>query len=140
MLLVAHAQLGDEGPDRIQDGVQRIAVSGQDHPGCKRSRTFPVEGIERPVDDFAGIGFAGAGTCHGFGNAPGDPARDGSRKLRLQPGRGAEMVEQVRMGPPDFRSNGLERDGLRAFFEQQLPGRFECGGSALFGVEAFTAY
>ena len=50
------------------------------------------------------------------------------------------MVEQVRVGPTDFRGDGLERYGLGAFFEQQLPGRFECGGSALFGVEAFTAY
>ena len=50
------------------------------------------------------------------------------------------MVEQVRVSPTDFRGNGLERDGLRALFKQQLPGRFECGGSALFGVEAFTAY
>ena len=50
------------------------------------------------------------------------------------------MVEQVRVGPADFRSNDLERDGLWAFLEQQLPGRFECGGSALFGVEAFATY
>ena len=50
------------------------------------------------------------------------------------------MVEQVRVGTADFPGNRLECDGLRALLKQQLPGRFECGGSALSGVEAFTAY
>jgi hypothetical protein len=49
-------------------------------------------------------------------------------------------MEEVGVGPADLRGDGLERNSLRALFEQQVPGRFECGGSALLGVKASTAY
>ena len=121
-------------------GFRRVAVAGQDHPGGKRSRTLAVEGVERAVDDLADVALADAGAFDGLGDAPGDAVRDGSGKLRLEPGGRAEMVEQVGVGPADLRGDGLERDGLWALLEQQLARGFERDGAALFGVEAFRAY
>jgi len=50
------------------------------------------------------------------------------------------MVEQVGVGAVDFRGHGFQRYRLRPLFEQELPRRGECGGSALFRAKAGSSY
>ena len=50
------------------------------------------------------------------------------------------MMKKVRMRAADSGRDRFERDGLWALFKQEQPGSLQCGGSALFGVEAFAAY
>ena len=140
MLLVADAELGDERPDRFQDRVQRIPVAGQDHPGGKRPRTFPIEGIEGQVDDLPRVRLVSAGSADGLGDIPGNPVGNQPCKLGLKACRRPEMVEKVRVGPTDFRCHRFQCDGLWTLFEQYQPRGLECGGPALFGVEALSTY
>lgn len=140
MLFMSHAELGNERPDRFQDRVQGVSIARQDHPRRERSRTFAIEGVESTIDDFASFGFPGTSPRHGFGNAPRHPLSNGTGELGLKPGRRPEMVEQVGVGPADLRRHCFQGDRLGTLFEQKLPGSFQCGGPALFGVEAFTAY
>ena len=140
MFLVADPELSDEAADGVQDGIERIAIPGQNHPGSERSRTLAIEGIERAVDDFADVPFAGACALHRLGDAAGDAMGDGQSELGLETGGRSEMVKQVGVGPADLRGDRLQRHGLWALVEQQLTRSFQRGGSALFGVQAFTAY
>jgi hypothetical protein len=50
------------------------------------------------------------------------------------------MVQEISVGPADFARNRLECHGLRPLLDQQAPGRFQRGGTAFFGVQAFTGY
>ena len=76
MLFMAHLQLGHEAADRIEDRVERVAVSGQDHPGGEGAGTLPVERIECAVDDLAHILFARSRTFDRLGNAAGHAIGD----------------------------------------------------------------
>ena len=134
MLLMADTQLRDEGTDRFQDRVERIAVARDDHPCCERAGTLPIEGVEGSIHDLAGIGFMRSGTADGFRDAVGNPVGDGARELCLKASGRSEVMEQVCVGTPDLRSDGLQGHRLRALFEQQQSCRFECRGPAFFGV------
>ena len=140
MLLVAHAQLGDESADRIEDRVERVAVAGQDHPRGQGARAFPVERVEGAVDDLAHVPFAGARAFDRLGDAAGDAIGDRSGELRLKPGGGSEMVEQVGVRAADLGSDRLQGHRLRTLLEQQLPRGLQRGGAAFLRVQAFTAY
>ena len=140
MLFVTDAQLGDERPDRLEDRVERVAVAREDHPGGECARSLAIEGVECPVDHFAGIRLVSAGTTDGFSDADGNSIGNRSGKLSLQSGRRPEMMEKVGMGAADLRGDGLESHGLRTLFEQQQPRRLQGDGTALFGVKAFSAY
>ena len=140
MFLMPDPQLGDEAADGIQDRIERVAVSGQDHPGGKGAGAFAVEGVERAVDDFADVPFAAACALHCLGDAARDPLGDGQSKLSLKAGGRSEMMKQIGVGPADLSCNGLERHRLRTLFEQQPPRGFQRGGAAFPGVQAFTAY
>ncbi len=50
------------------------------------------------------------------------------------------MMEKIGMRPADLRRDGLQGHGLRALLKQQRSRGFQCGGAALFGVQAFAAY
>src|SRR6188472_3779111 len=50
MALVApHAELCNQGANGLEDRIESLAVAREDHPGGKRARALPVEGIERAV-------------------------------------------------------------------------------------------
>ena len=140
MFLVADLELGDEAPDGVEDRIESIAIAGQDHPGRERSRTLAVERVERSVDDFTDVRFAGARALDGRGDAAGDSMGDRQGELGLEAGGRSEMVKKVSVGPADLRGDRFQRHGLRALFEQQLTRSFQRGGAALLGVQAFTAY
>jgi hypothetical protein len=118
MLLVADGQLGDEAADRIEDRVEGVAVTGEDHPGGERAGAFTPENIEGLVDDITRIGLAGASALDRLGDAGGDRIGDRAGKLALEPGGGAEMVEQIGVGAADLSGYGLQGDRLRALREQ----------------------
>ena len=107
MFLVADPQLGDEAADGIQDRIERVAVSGQDHPGGEGARTLSVEGVERAVDDFADVPFAAACALDCFGYATRNALGDGQSKLGLETGGRSEMMKQISVGPADLRRNRL---------------------------------
>lgn len=134
MLLVADAQLGNERPDRIQDGIEGIAVAGEDHPGGKCPGALAVEYVEDLVDDVAGIGLTGARTRDCVHDSCRDGIANGAGKLALQASGRTEMVEQVRMRSADLCSDGLERDRLRAVREEKPARSFDREGAALFGA------
>lgn len=69
MLLTSNAELGDQAANRIQDGVERVTVAGEDHPRGQRAGSFTVENVERPVDDVAGVDLPGARPLHCLGDA-----------------------------------------------------------------------
>lgn len=139
-LMAAGAKLGDEAPQSLEDRIERVAVAGEDHPGGERSRSLAVEGIERAVDDLAGVGLVQPSPLDGIGDAGCNALGDGPDELRLQAGCRSEMVEQIGMRPPDLRRHRFQRDRLRALFKEQAARGFERGGPALFGVKAFAAY
>ena len=58
----------------------------------------------------------------------------------LQIRRRTEMMEQIGMRPPDSRSDGLERDGLRTLFDEQGAGGLDRGLARFFGAETFADY
>jgi hypothetical protein len=116
MLLVAHAELGDEHADRFKDRVERIAVPGKDHPRCERARAFTIEGIERPVDDFTSVRLMRSGAPNRLRDSVSHAVRDGPGKLGLQACCRAEMMKEVRMRAPDFCRDRLQRHRLRTLF------------------------
>jgi len=138
MLLVA--ELGDHSAQRFEDRVQRIPISREDHPCGKRACAFTVERIEGQVDDLSRVRLVSAGSADGLGDIPGNPVGNKPCKLGLEAGRRPEMVEKVRVGPTDFRCHRFQCDGLWTLFEQYQPRGLECGGPALFGVEALSTY
>ena len=140
MLFVADAELGDQSANRFEDRVEGVAVARQDHPGGERSGTFTVERVERAVDDLACFRFSRTSAPHGFGDAPRHAIGDRPCQFRLQPCSRAEVVKQIGVRAAYLRRHGLERDGLRALFEKEEARGLQSGGTALFGVQAFTAY
>lgn len=139
-VLMPLAKLIDEAVDGIKDRVQSISVAGDDHPGGKRSGAFLPERIERPIDDLARIGLALSSTLNRLGYPRSDPIPDVACKLRLKPGGGAEMVEQIRVGLADPGPDGLQSHRLGAGFDQQLARGFERDKPALRLGEALTSY
>lgn len=137
---VADRELGDEPANGIQNGVEGIAIAGEDHPCGKCSGTFLAEGIETLIDDHARVRLSGAGPFDCIGDTAVDRIGDGFRKLALKSGGGPEMVEQVRMGPSDLAGDSLQRHGLRALFNEELARRAKRGGAAFFRGEAGSSY
>ena len=137
--VVADRQLRHEAANRIENGIERIPVAGDDHPGSESSGALFSEGVEALVDNDARVGFAGAGSFDGIGDAAVDGFCDGPCKLALQPGGGAEMVKQVRVGSADLACDGFQRHGLRALLDQQLARGCERGRAALFRSEASSS-
>ena len=140
MRLVADGELRNETADRVEDRVERVAVAGEDHPRGERAGSLAAEDVEGLVDDVARIGFAGAGALDRCGDTGGDRFGDRTRKLALQSGGGAEVVEEIGMGAADLGGDGLERDRLRAVAEEQAARGLERGGPARFRAEASAVY
>src|SRR6476620_5060245 len=140
MVLVADRELRHEPANRIQDGVERVTIAGQDHPRRERPRTLLAERVEALVDDDPRIAFARASALDGFGDARGDRIGDRLGELALKARGRAEMMKQIGMGATDLRRDGLERDPLRSLLKQQLACRRKCGGTAFFGSEAGSSY
>ena len=107
VLFVTDSELGNEAADGIEDGIERIAIAGEDHPGGKRPGALAAEGVEGLVDDVARVRFAGASALHGVGNAGNHGLRDRPRKFGLEAGRGSEMMEEVGVRPADPRRDRL---------------------------------
>ena len=98
VIFVADGQLGDEIAQRFEDGIERIAVTGKDHPGCKRARAFAAEDVKRLVDDVSCIGLAGSRSLDRIGDARGHRIGDGPCERPLKAGGGAKMMEEVGVG------------------------------------------
>ena len=127
---MAGAKLVHEVVNGGHDGVQRVGVAGQDHPGGERARALFPERIERPVDDLARVRLATARAGDGGGDIVGHAARDVGGERGLQPGSRAEMVKEVGVALADFGGDGLERDGLRTFRDEQRARGVDGGGAA----------
>ena len=140
MRVVAKGELGDEGPNRIEDRVQCVAIAAEDHPGGKCAGSLLSEGVETLVNDDPRIRFAGARPIDGLGDTAVDRVCDGFCKFALEASCGAEMVEQVGMSAADFSRHRLEGHSLRAALDQQSSRRGERGGAAFFGGEARSSY
>lgn len=140
MVLVADAELGDQVPDGFEDAAERIAIARQDHPGREGAGAAFAESVERHVGNVASVGFTGAGLLDGRCDLAVDPVGHESRQLGLEARRRAEVMKEIGVGLPDFRSNCLQRHGLRAVREQDAAGGFERGGAAFFRAEAFASY
>jgi hypothetical protein len=147
--ILAHALLADprhlsgaeqEAADRLEDRPERVAVARQDHPRRERSGAALAERVEGHVDDLARVALAVPRTFDRLGDPAGDAAGDRARKLGLEPGGRAEMMEQVGVGAADLGSDRLQRNGLRSLLEQQPRSGVERGGPALFRAEAPPSY
>ena len=140
MFVVTNRELRNQAADRIENRVERVPVSREDHPCGQRSRPFLAEGVEALVDDHPGIRFARASALDRVRNAVGDRIRDRPGKLALKPGGGPEMVKQICVRPTDLGRDGLQRHRLRPLVEQQLPCCRKSNGSAFFRAEAGPSY
>ena len=140
MLLVADAQLGDQLSKRIENGIERIAVAGENHPGCERARTFAAEDVEGPIDDIARIRLAGTCPFDRAGDARGDRIRNRSRKLALEARGRAEMMKQVGVCAADLGGDRLQGHRLGPVGEKEAPRRFDRSRAALFGAQSFPSY
>ena len=83
---------------------------------------------------------ASAQNLDGIGDAVGHIVGDRPRKLRLEPGGGAEMMEQVSVCPANLRADGLERHGLGPLAQQETSCRIQSGGPAFLGAETLSVY
>ena len=117
-LVMADAELGDEPVDRIEDRVQRVTVAAEDHPGGERSRALPPKCVETLVDNHSSIRLPRTGVLDSVGDALRDRIGDRSRKIALEAGRRAEVVEQIGMGPADLGRDRLQGYRLRALLDQ----------------------
>ena len=140
MCFVADRQLSHQRSDRIEDGVQGIAVAGDDHPGGEGAGALLAERIETLVDDHSRVRLAGPRALDRVGDIRRDRIRDRPRKLALKACSRAEMVEQIGMGSADLGRNGLERNRLWPLIDQQFARRRERGGAAFFRGQARPSY
>jgi len=140
MVLMAHGELVDEAVNRFEDPAESIAVSRQDHPCGERPGTALPERVERHIDNIARIGLTHAGALDRGRDLPIDPVGNRSGELGLKSRRGAEMMEQVSVGPSDLGGDGLERNRLRPAFEQDSARGIERGGPAFLRAQAFSSY
>lgn len=139
MIFVADGQLRDEAANRAEDRIERIAVSGQDHPCGQGPSALTIEDVEGPIDEIARIRLAGACALDRFRDAGGHRIDDRSRQFSLQASGGAEMVQQVRVRAPDLCRHGLESHRLWPVRKQQSARGFDRGGATLFGAQSFSA-
>ena len=140
MILMAHGELVDELVNRFEYPAERIAVPRQDHPCGKRPGAALTECIERHVDNIARIGFTHAGALDRGRDLSLDPVGHRAGELGLEPGRGAEVMEKVGVGPSDLSGDGFERNRLRPAFEQDSARGIERGGPAFLRAQAFSSY
>ncbi len=70
-----------------------------------------------------------------------DVTESGDRpgKLALEPGGGAEMMEQIGVRSADFRGDRFQRDRLRAIGKQEPARRLDGGGSAFFRAQSLAS-
>src|SRR3954468_4270611 len=94
-VLMALAEAIDETVDRFEHRIERVAVAGEDHPRGERAGAFPAERVEGAVDHLARVRLALPRARDGMADAGSDPLSYVAGERRLQPGRRAEMVEQV---------------------------------------------
>lgn len=127
MSFVADRELRDERANGIEDGIERVPVSAEDHPGRKRSCTFLAERVEALVDDDPRISLAGAGPFNRIGDAAVDRIGDRPGEFALKAGSGAKMVKEIGVGSPDLGGDCFEGDRLRTLFEQNPPRRGKRG-------------
>lgn len=140
MLLVADAQLCDQLTKGIENWIERIAIAGEDHPGSERARAFAAEDVEGSIDDIARVCLAGTGPFDGGGDARGDRFGNCSRKLALEPRRGAEMVEQICVCSANLGGNRLQGHRLGPVSEKEAARGLNRGRAALFGAQSFSSY
>lgn len=140
VILVPDGQLRDEMADRIENGIERITVAGEDHPGGKRPRAFTPECVKALVNDDASVCFTGPRALDRLADTRCDRVRDGLGEFSLQPGRGAEMMKEIGMGSADPAGHGLERHRRGAFGKQKLTRSVERGGAALPRAQALPPY
>jgi len=140
MILMANSELVDEAVNRFEDPAERIAVPRQDHPCGERPGAALPECIERHIDNIARIRLTHAGALDRGRNLPIDPVGNRSGELGLKTCRGAEMMEQVGVGPSDLGGDRFERHRLRPAFEQDSARGIERGGPAFLRAQAFSSY
>ena len=140
VILVADAELRDQGLQGFQDWIERVAIAGEDHPGGERSRAFAAERVEGLVDDIASVGLAFTGTLDGRCDFGSYRVRNGPGKSTLQPRGRTEMVEQVGMGAADLRGHGFQSYRLGPALQQKSPRGLDGGGTALLRAKSRTFY
>ena len=140
MVFMTDAELGDETADGFKDPAKRVAIARQDHPGGEGSCAAFAEGVEGHVGDFARVGLTGPGLFHRQRDLAIDAVGHEARQFRLKPRSRPEVMEQVGVGFPDFRSDSLQRHGLRSMRKQYAARGFERGVSAFFRAETFASY
>ncbi|SRR5258708_2954164 len=140
MLFMADGKFGYERSDRIENGVQRVAVAGEYHPRRERACTFLAKGIETLVDNDSGVSLTCTGALHSLGDTLGNRIGDRLCKLALKAGSRSKMVKEIGVRPAYFGRYGLQSHGLRAALEQQLSRRREGCGPAFFWAKAGSSY
>ena len=131
------AQVVDQFVDCLQQRIERILVAVHQHPGGKRAAALFVKGIEGKIDHFARATLTRPGCQHRVFDRRADRNSEMPREFLLQARSRAEMVQQIGVGSPNSRGNGLQRDRLRAQLNQQRPCRLKRDGTALFLRETF---
>lgn len=139
MFFVSNTELRYQIANAVEDGIERIAVAGEDHPSGQCSSTLTAEDVECPVDDVAGVRFAGASAFDCSSDARSDRIYDRPRELTLESGGGAEMMEQVGMSSAYPRCDSFQSHRLGPVGEEQASGRFDRGRAALFRAQSFAS-
>ena len=140
MFVVTNRELRNQAADGIENRVERVPISREDHPCGQRSSALLAEGVETLIDDYPGVGLAGACPLHGLGDAAVHRIRYRFGKRSLKSRSGSEMVEQIGMSSADFSCHRFQSHGLGALFEQQLARRCKRCGAAFLGGKAGSFY
>ena len=116
----------------LADRRQTLRLAGQDDPGRKPPGAAAIERVENDVDEVAHLALAGAQPHDGRFDRSGQLAHHLAHQLGLQPGRRAEMVNEIRVAHPQVRRHRLQRDGVGPVGEQQAAGGRERQRASLF--------
>ena len=91
----------DKLVDCLNNRVERVFISGQQHPRRERACTLAVEMVEDQVGQFVRRYHPATHLDYGLGDFATDIVAHIRRQRPLKPRRRPEMVQQIGMRPPD---------------------------------------
>lgn len=138
VIFMAFANFIDQIVNGINHGIKRVFITRQHHPHGQRPGTTLVESIKRHINNAPDIRFAFTILKDNFCNGIADLGGKVACQCLLQPGSGAEMMQQIGVGSPNAAGNGLECHGLWACFDKERAGSFQCGETTGLRAKAFT--
>ena len=138
--MTVFGQIIDQLVDLLDNGIERVFISRDQHPGGEGARPLLVERVKGEIDHIARIAFTGPALEHRLADCLADSLCKICRQSALQSRGRAKMMQQIGMGSPNPGRDCFQRHRLGAKFNQKLPRGLQSRGSALFWRKALSRY